>query len=329
MTGLLLAAAFALIIGGAILFTNAIEWSGKRLDLGEGAVGSLLAAVGTALPESLIPVVAVLSGGESEQVAIGAIVGAPFMLGTVAMLLVGASALAFRERRSNGSEVSADNPSLRRDLGFFLPCFAIGIGLGLIDSRTVHIVAAVGLLIAYGAYARRTVRQSGDSEDMDELRPLTFDPTKEDPPRNIAIVAQLIVGLLLLVGGAELFVQEVVSLAETLGVTALVLSLVLAPLATELPEKLNSVLWMRRDKDTLAVGNITGAMAFQSTVPISLGLLATDWNLNEFAVAAGVAGLAGGALARWRLPKARLGIPVVAAWSALFIGFVVLAVLAP
>ena len=60
MTGLLLAAAFALIIGGAILFTNAIEWSGKRLDLGEGAVGSLLAAVGTALPESLIPVVAVL-----------------------------------------------------------------------------------------------------------------------------------------------------------------------------------------------------------------------------------------------------------------------------
>jgi cation:H+ antiporter len=92
MTGFLLAAAFALIIGGAILFTNAIEWSGKRLDLGEGAVGSLLAAVGTALPESLIPVVAVLSGGESEQVAIGAIVGAPFMLGTVAMLLVGASA---------------------------------------------------------------------------------------------------------------------------------------------------------------------------------------------------------------------------------------------
>ena len=41
--------------------------------------------------------VAVLSGGESEQVAIGAIVGAPFMLGTVAMLVVGASALAFRD----------------------------------------------------------------------------------------------------------------------------------------------------------------------------------------------------------------------------------------
>jgi cation:H+ antiporter len=328
MTGLLLAAAFALIIGGAILFTNAVEWSGNRLDLGEGAVGSLLAAVGTALPESLIPVVAVLAGGESEQVAIGAIVGAPFMLGTVAMLLVGASALAFRGRRSSGAEMTPDESSLRRDLSVFLPCFATGIGLGLIDSTSVHIAGAIGLLIAYGAYARRTVRQHrGESEDVDELRPLRFDPTKEDPPRNIAIVVQLVVGLLMIVGGAQLFVEEVVKLAEALGISALVLSLVLAPLATELPEKFNSVLWISRDKDTLGVGNVTGAMAFQSTVPIAFGLAVTDWDLDRYAVAAGVAGLVGGALALWRLPKDRLGLPVVAAWSALFVGFVAFAAL--
>jgi cation:H+ antiporter len=325
MTGLLLAAAFPLIIGGAVLFTNAIEWSGKRLDLGERAVGSLLAAVGTALPESLIPVVAVLAGGESDQVAIGAIVGAPFMLGTLAMLLVGASALAFRQSRGSGSEVTADDRSLRRDLGFFLPCFATGIGLGLIDSRAVHIAGAVGLLIAYGAYARRTVRYGGEAEDEDELAPLTFD--RSPRPRNLAIAAQVAVGLLMIVGGAELFVKEVVAVAEGLSVSALVLSLVLAPLATELPEKLNSVLWIRRDKDILAVGNISGAMAFQSAVPMALGLAATDWDLDRFAVAAGAAGLAGGALALWRLPKERLGIPVVAGWSALFAGFVAFAAL--
>ena len=329
MTGLLLAAAFALIIGGALLFTNAIEWSGNRLDLGEGAVGSLLAAVGTALPESLIPVVAVLSGGESEQIAIGAIVGAPFMLATVAMLLVGASALVFRRQRSTGSEVTPDNRSLRRDLSVFLPCFAIGIGLGLMDSTSVHIAGAVGLLIAYGAYARQTVRHSGESEDVNELKRLTFDPGRDDHPRNIPIVIQLLVGLLLIIGGAELFVEEIVTVAEELGVSTLVLSLVLAPLATELPEKFNSVLWIRRDKDTLAVGNITGAMAFQSTVSIALGLAVTSWDLDRYAVAAGVAGLAGGVLALWRLPKDRLGLPVVAAWSALFAGFVAFAALGP
>ena len=327
MAELLLAASFALIVGGAILFTNAIEWSGNRLDLGERAVGSLLAAIGTALPESLIPVVAVLAGGESEQVAIGAIIGAPFMLGTVAMLLLGASALAFRRRRDSGSEVTPDDRSLRRDLSVFLPCFAIGIGLGLVDARPVHIAAAVGLLIVYGAYARRTVRQSGESEDVEELELLRFDPSRGDQPRNIAIVAQVAVGLLMIVGGAELFVEEVMTVAEALGVSALVLSIVLAPLATELPEKLNSALWIRRGKDTLAVGNITGAMAFQATVPLALGLAVTDWDLDRYAVAAGVAGLVGGALALWRLPKDTLGIPVVAAWSALFAGFVAFAVL--
>jgi len=66
------------------------------------------------------------------------------------------------------------------------------------------------------------------------------------------------------------------------------ISLVLAPLATELPEKVNSVLWIRDGKDTLALGNITGAMVFQSTIPVTLGVLFTSWNLgplNLFSVA--------------------------------------------
>ena len=223
-------------------------------------------------------------GGESEQVAIGAIVGAPFMLATVAMLLVGASALAFRRQRSSGSEVTPDDRSLRRDLGLFLPCFAIGIGLGLIDSTSLHIAGAVGLLIAYGAFARQTVRtHSGRERGPGRAHAAHVRPQKEDPPRTIAIVAQLVVGLLMIVGGAELFVEEVVPIAKALGVSVPALSLVLAPLATELPEKLNSVLWTSRDKDTLAVGNITGAMAFQSTVPIAFGLAVTDWDLDRFA----------------------------------------------
>ena len=96
----LLAASFAVILAGALLFTNAVEWLGRRLEVGEGAVGSLLAAVGTAMPESFIPIVAVIGGAEgSADVAIGAIVGAPFLLATIAMMLVGLAALGYRNRR--------------------------------------------------------------------------------------------------------------------------------------------------------------------------------------------------------------------------------------
>jgi len=103
MEYVLLAAAFAVILAGALLFTNAIEWTGNKLGVGEGATGSVLAAVGTAMPETLIPIVAIIGGAEgSEDVAIGAIIGAPFLLATIAMALVGISALAFKGRREQG-----------------------------------------------------------------------------------------------------------------------------------------------------------------------------------------------------------------------------------
>jgi cation:H+ antiporter len=318
VTALLLVVSIALIVVGAYLFTNAVEWAGQRLNLGHGAVGSILAAVGTALPESVIPIVAVLAGTEGEEVAIGAIIGAPFMLATVAMLVIAASALAFAGRRETGSEIHADRDSVRRDLGFFLPCFAVAIGLGLIDSKAVHIVGIAGLLIAYVLHVRQTLRHTGDADDEEELKALTFDTTKDDPPSTFQIVAQFVVGLGLVIGGAELFVTELVKVAEGIGVTALALSLILTPLATELPEKLNSVFWMRESKDTLAVGNVTGAMAFQATVPVAFGLAVTQWHLDKFAVAAGVLALLGGALALWRLERRSVGKLSAVAWAGLF-----------
>ena len=325
MTAGLLLVSFVLIVVGAYLFTNAVEWAGQRLNLGDGATGSILAAVGTALPESVIPIIAVLAGTEGEEVAIGAIIGAPFMLATVAMLVIAASALGYAKRRKTGSEIHADRASVRRDLGFFLPCFAVAIALGLVDSKAVHIVGVVGLLLAYALHVRQTLRNTGDAGDEDELKPLTFDTTKEDPPSTFQIVLQFVVGLAFVIGGAELFVTELVKVAEGLGVTPLALSLILTPLATELPEKLNSVLWMRESKDTLAVGNVTGAMAFQATVPVAFGLAVTEWHLDPVAVAAGILALLGGALALWRLDRRSVGKLSALAWAAMFGTLVVIA----
>src|SRR3712207_246154 len=121
MDVVLLGASFAVILAGALLFTNAVEWAGNRLSIGEGATGSLLAAVGTAMPETLIPIVAIIGGAEgSEDVAIGAIIGAPFLLATIAMALVGVSALIYRSRRGQGVRLRADVATLDRDLVFFL-----------------------------------------------------------------------------------------------------------------------------------------------------------------------------------------------------------------
>jgi cation:H+ antiporter len=317
----LLLASFAVILAGALIFTNAVEWAGHRLDLAQGAVGSLLAAVGTAMPETLIPIVAVIGGAEgADDVAIGAIIGAPFLLATVAMLLVGLAALGYRNRRAQGTNLTAHAETLERDLVFFLFFFAVGIGVGLGVPEALHIPVAVVLLVAYGFYVRRTLGSGGEVELAEEIGPLVLGrgPNALDPSLKL-IWIQFAVGLAAIVGGAHLFVEELITVAESIGVEPLVLSLVLAPLATELPEKANSFFWVRDGKDTLALGNITGAMVFQSTIPIAFGLAFTEWELDRYAVLSGILGLAGGIVAYATLHRqGRFSGPAIAVWGVLY-----------
>jgi cation:H+ antiporter len=319
----LLAAGFAAVVGGALLFTNSVEWAGSRLGLGVGAVGTVLAAVSTALPESIIPVVAILRGEpEADEVAVGAIVGAAFMLATVAMALMGLSALVFSHRREQRADLRLERGVVRRDLVFFLVLLAAVLALGLDVPDAVRYVAAPLLLLAYGGYVALTMRRGGHVQRDDELPALIADPTKRDPPASIAIALQLLVGLGLIIGGAHLIVEELLAIAERLDVSPLVLSLLVAPLATELPEKANSFLWIREGKDALAVGNVSGAMVFQSTVPASIAIAFTSWRLDGIALLAGVLALAGGALAFWVLVvRARFSTGAVALWAVLFATF--------
>jgi cation:H+ antiporter len=321
---LLLALSFPLLLGGAVLFTNAVEWLGHELRLGQGAVGSILAAVGTALPESLIPVVALVGGSHgSGDVAIGAILGAPFLLATIALALVGASAFLFRERRPHGVRIDADQTTIRRDLLAFLALFVVAVALGLGAPEPLQLVGAVVLVLAYAAYAYRTVSAPAAVGDEHALDALYVDTTRHDPPSRLQIVGQLVLGLGLIVGGAHLFVEEVLHVAERAGIAPLVLSLVLAPFATELPEKANSFLWMRRGKDTLALGTVTGAMVFQSTLPVAFGLAFTDWRLGTPSILAAALGLAGAVLAYVVIARRRFGPLPILAWTALYAAFVV------
>ena len=324
MSFVLLPASFAVLLAGAYFFTNAVEWAGHRLRLGEGAVGSLLAAVGTALPESIIPIVALVTGGKADEVAVGAIVGAPFMLATIAMALVGISAYAFRSSRASGQRLDVHRRTVGRDLSFFLVLFTIALLLGLGAPRELRIPVALAYVVGYALYVRLTLADSGAVQPSASLRPLYLDRRRGDRPANSSIVLQLLVALGAIVGGSHLFVDELLHVADRVGVSALVLALVLAPLATELPEKANSFLWTREGRDTLALGNITGAMVFQTTLPLAVGLALTPWNLSGPSLVAAALGAVGGALALWTLNfRRRFGTVPIVLWLALYAGFIV------
>ncbi len=330
MEYLLLLLSFAIVLAGALMFTNAVEWIGHKLKLGEGAVGSILAAVGTAMPETLVAIVAIITATEgSEDVAIGAIVGAPFLLGTLAMGLVGMFAYLYRDRRRTRLHLDAHGPTLERDLLFFLAFFGLAGALAWGPPSGVRLAFGLLFIAAYILYVARTLRSSGDVQEHETLNPLIFErrPERIQDPALALCVIQMLVGLGAMIGGAHLFVEELLKIAEHLGVEALVLALILAPLATELPEKVNSFFWVRENKDALALGNISGAMVFQSTIPVGIGLLFTEWELSFIGFLSVGLGVLGGLLAYASLHRSgQFKLPAVLGWFSLYGAFLLFVV---
>jgi cation:H+ antiporter len=336
----LLIGSLAVILVAAELFTNGIEWVGRKLSLAEGAVGSVLAAVATAMPETLIPVIAILGpvivGGEvnenAQAVGVGAILGAPFMLSTLAMFVTGI-AIVWYARRGRRTTAMRVNPTvLGRDVGFFIVGYGIAIGTAFLPAslgwlKWVAAAVLLGLYAVYVWFHFRDEPESGEAEELAKLhltrvrgldgpRTLEIDAfagahsISGPEPRMFIIVAQVIIALALIIVGAQVFVGAVDHLSTVVGLDPTILALIIAPIATELPEKFNSVLWVRNGKDTLAMGNITGAMVFQSAVPTVLGLLFTPWAFSQdtliYFLSAGVAFAStiiifGGMLLRGRL----------------------------
>lgn len=288
---LLLVVSLALILAAAELFTNGIEWFGKRLNLSEGAVGSVLAAVGTALPETTIPVIALIAAAfnpsqahANTEAGIGAMLGAPMMLSTLAMFVTGAAILIFAKAGIRKANVLADYRVIGRDLKSFFLVYMFALAAAFIDIRWIKIVIGLFLITVYVLYVRRTFKEPSAVSHGEELSPLHFHRHAEEPHFPLILV-QLVVALGLMVVGAMLFLNGVTFIAEKVHLSSLVLSLIIAPIATELPEKFNSVTWVRQKKDTLALGNISGAMVFQSSIIPAIGILFTAWKLDADALA--------------------------------------------
>ena len=296
VNGALAVGALLVILVGCELFTNAIEWLGAKLNLSAGVCGSVLAAVGTALPETIVPIVAILlvRNGGAEEVGIGAILGAPFTLATLAFTVTAIAVLAYTATgRRRSADMDVDPEVLGHDLGHFVVVYLIAVGASFLPWHVAKPAVAALLLAVYVWYVWRHFGTGACITEDFDIAPLRIQP-RPDVPRLRWVLLQTGLALGLIFVGAHVFVEHLTVLAQAVSISPLVLSIIVTPIATELPEKFNSVLWVRSGKDTLAMGNITGAMVFQSTVPVSVGLLFTPWVLDRHALASAVVALISG-----------------------------------
>lgn len=270
----------ALILLGSTLFTNGIEWVGKTYKLSDAATGSVLAGVGTALPETVIPLIAILlgTGSAESEIGIGAILGAPFMLSTLTLPLVGFGVYFFAMRGKRSRRIRVSFAEIRVDLKYFLISFSLAIASSLINNRLSHTLIALGLIGLYFYYLKDVFRRP--TSDHLNVEPLYF--LKKSAHPGIWIIAtQTLIGLGVIIAGAYSFIDGIKAVANLFHLSPMILSLLVTPIATELPEKMNSLIWVSKSKDHLAFSNVTGAMVFQSTFPVAIGLFGTPWRFDQ------------------------------------------------
>lgn len=308
-------------------FVNGVEWVGQRLNMGQTATGTILAAFGTALPESVVTLVAVVFGTtEAEKdLGIGAALGGPLALSTLAYSVVGLTLLGSRTlavRRK--SRLDVDTKRLSRDQSWFLGIFIFKIALGLV---AFHGKSWLGLLFlaAYGFYVKKELSAAGETAEAEDLEPLKLRPHAPHPSLFWAAL-QTAAALIVIFIASRLFVSQLGEIGSWLGIAPQLLALLLSPVATEMPETMNAIIWVRQGKERLALANISGAMMIQATIPSALGLLFTPWLLEWSLVWAGVVTLAATAVLYMMFRTGRIT-PLKLAWAAsLYILFAVILV---
>ena len=290
----MLTAFLFLLSAGAIYvaceyFVNGVEWFGRKLNLGATATGTVLAAFGTALPESAVTFVAVVLGRTPEQkdIGVGAALGGPLVLATIAYAVVGLALWANRRKLQRAdNRVRVEHGRLARDQLWFLAIFVVKCGLGLIAFAWKPWLGVL-FLAAYGLYVWRELQNDDTAPEEEELEPLKFQPKALDPALS-RVLLQTTLALLVIAFASHTFVKQIEAIGLALQLSPHLVALVLSPVATELPETVNALIWVRQGKERLALANISGAMMIQATVPSALAIFATPWLFDAPLVVSGL-----------------------------------------
>lgn len=280
LTLILFCLSAAAIYGSCEYFVNGIEWLGRHLRLSSMAVGAVLAAFGTALPECSVTFIAAVFGRSpaDKDLGVGAALGGPLVLSTLAYAAVGIALLMnWRGLNRASCAVEVNSRSIGRDQGIFLAIFSANLLLGLFLFPFKQIFGLI-LLAAYVVYVLRKMKTRDAVEDT-ELEPLKIRRAHASSLGWAA--AQSLLSLAVIFVASRVFVLQLGAIGAALHWPPQMAALLLSPVATELPETMNALIWVRQGKERLALANISGAMMIQATVPSAIGLLATPWRFDR------------------------------------------------
>ena len=208
------------------------------------------------------------------------------VLSTISYAVVGLAMLWNRRRLGRATQfIECDSKRLRRDQSWFLSIFIAKVALGLLVFAYKPWLGAL-FLLAYVVYLLRELR--GAQVLRVQRRSSRSSCRPRGDPGLFWPLAQTTLALAAIAIASKVFVGQLESIGIWAGLSPQLVALLLSPVATELPETMNALIWVRQGKERLALANISGAMMIQATIPTALGLFFTSWVFSRELLVSGV-----------------------------------------
>lgn len=254
----------ALFFGGNWLVKGASRLA-ESLGISPLIVGLTVVAIGTSAPELLVSLRAALSG--SSDIAVGNIVGSN--IANIGLIL-GLSGLIF--------PISVHVNLLKREVPIMIGVALLAVIL--FQDALVGRIDGLILLIGFAIFMIFVVISArGEQDTTYEIPEQQFEVKAEQIQRGREAL-RLIVGIIVLMLGAQLTVDNATDLARSLGVSELVIGITLVAVGTSLPELVTSVTAAIRKESDIAIGNVVGSNIFNI-----LGILGLTALIQPIAIA--------------------------------------------
>ena len=300
---LLLSFGFLLLVKGADWFVDGASGVAAKLHIPQLVIGLTIVAMGTSAPEAAVSISAALKG--SAEITIGNIVGSNIL--NILIILGLASALV---------PIAVAKSTLRVDIPFMLLITGLLLVLGWDGTiGALDGLIMLALFVGYLAYLFIGAKNT----------------PAEEPIKNLSLWKALlltVVGLCLIVLGADVAVDAATSLARIFGISERFIGLTIVALGTSLPELFTSVSAARKGNADIAIGNIVGSNIFNILFIVGLsGLIVPVPFAVPFRIDTVIAILAGIVLLVLALPKGKLlrwhG-PVMLALYGIYLGWLLM-----
>ena len=261
--GSVIAGLILLCIGGYAIVSGGVALA-KKLQISSMIIGLTVVAYGTSTPELAASILAAFNS--HTELILGNVIGSN--ISNVGMV-IGISAIF--------APLLISKITVSRWIPIMIGVSLLVIGMSY-DGEISQIdgIILIGVLIGFTLYTIKTVKkqkiQEGGTIENESLEgELFLSKYKiETYPQSIALI---IVGIILLFLGGHLTIDGAVGIAETMGLSQLIIGVVIVAIGTSLPELITSIIAIAKKQTDIGVGNIVGSNIYN--ILLILGVSAT------------------------------------------------------